>query len=259
MLAAVESTLPRPISAVLARCAALDDELEIHHAVSGPGWIDAMVLLGPGPALRTRLDDLHRRWGTPDRRVDATFAMGAYAWFLGIAAIGPYLVGDVVPDVAPDNVAVRLDADGSLDAVALQRLDVVGSGAVALHGALHDHLALVVDRLRDECRIGRRALWAVAADSLAAVFLYAGQRLGDEPRALEAVAEVLGDRSSQLHWRGAFVEVAHGGRGATFQCRESCCLSYRLADGERCDSCPLRDADDRSARFASALVASRLD
>ena len=124
-----------------------------------------MALLGTGPVLRSRLDDLHRRWQTPDRRVDATFAMGAYAWFLGIAAIGPYLVAGVVPDIAPDNVAVRTDDDGSLDAVALRRLDVVGRSPTALHLALHDHLALVVDRLRDECRIGRRALWAVAADS----------------------------------------------------------------------------------------------
>ena len=259
MLAAAEPTLPQPIAAVLARCAALDDELEVHHGVSGPGWIGARALLRPGSALRSRLDDLHRRWQTPDRRVDATFAMGAYAWFLGIAAIGPYLVAGVVPDVGPDNVAVRMDDDGSLDAIALRRLDAVGHAPAALHLALHDHLALVVDRLRDETRIGRRALWAVAADSLAAVFLFAGQRLGDEASARLAVVDVLGDRSSQLHWRGSFVEVAHGDRQATFQCRESCCLSYRLADGERCDSCPLRDADDRLVRFTSTLDASRLD
>jgi hypothetical protein len=102
-----------------------------------------------------------------------------------------------------------------------------------------DLVATCVTAVASASGASPRALWAIAADSLANRVLWAG---GD---AADAVALAADERFPTPR----YVEVA-GQRAVR---RVSCCLVYESPGQQKCVSCPRQLPDDRLRRLRAAL------
>ena len=235
----------------LARCPTLDIAPSIPTTA---GWRSAAELLDP-THLESALEAMHGRWSTPDRRVDGAFLTGHYAWFLGLAAAGPWFADEVLLDLHPEAIAFH-DAGGGLDAVAVDGDRPVRPATLeALADGLERHTDALVAAMRAATPLGERAIRALAGDGLAGALQWAGQAAGTETRALDTARSILARPA--WRWRGGFVMVEDGTDRACVQERGSCCLSYRLDGDDRCDTCPLRPPEDRRARVVASLRDAR--
>lgn len=120
------------------------------------------------------------------------------------------------------------------------------------------HLLPVIERLTALTRLPRRALWRLAADTIAAGFLDQGRMVQREADARDMALRIIRQPGSPLDNRqvGYFtlsVSDDAGGRfDYTFRARGGCCRYYTVEGGELCTTCvlkpqPARDDDLRLA------------
>lgn len=264
-----------PLAATLARVSALDEYLSLELGTGeGDGWIAATEL---GAALPTILRRVGKDAGTDDRRIQAALFVWSYAWNVAAPPIACYLVERRVPDVGPGNVAIRIDGRGGVRARALRSARFAGladgpasgRGALLLAGdpellvwlreRLEGHLALTVAAVRACSPLGRRAPWALAADACADAFLRVGKKLGRVQSACAEAEAFLAapEAGSRLRSRASFVTLEHAGRRETFLLRSSCCLYYKVPQGEYCVTCPLPSEPERERRLRAELGGHR--
>jgi ferric iron reductase protein FhuF len=250
------------LAATLARISHLDEWLAAElEPDGGDGWMPAADLADHLPAVLARVG---RRWETDDRRVQAAFFAHEYSWRVAGPAIAAYLAEARVPELAPEHVAVRFDADGSVRPIAFRSHAFAGltrevNGDALLHHLkrdLEEHLAVTVAALRAHAPLGARALWALAADASASAFLTAGAALGDQGRARERAETFLELSESTLRTLGTFLTLEYGDRSEIFLRRGSCCLSYRIGDHEYCATCPLIPPEETERRLREILRAA---
>ena len=210
---------------------------------------------------------------TNDPRIQGALFIWRYACRVGAPAIACYLAERCVPDITATNVAVRLDLKRGLGPsifLSGRFAEIAGEGSTAgyalgladvpqlrrwLRQGLEDHLRITVDSLRAYSPIGTHAQWALAADSLAAAFLYAGKTLGCEAEAYqEAAAFTVAPPGSRLRSRASFLTLIDEGRPQTFLRRASCCLLYKLRDYDYCANCPLLAEPERERRLLAGLA-----
>jgi hypothetical protein len=259
-----------PLAATLGRVAALDEYLALElGAGEGDDWIPAAEL---GAALPACLRRLGEEQGTDDRRIQAALFFWSYVWKVAAPAIACYLTERRVPDVAPGNVALRIDASGGVGALALcsARFAELDDGPPSASDAVRladdaellawlrerveAHLALTAGAVRACSPLGRRAPWALAADGCATAFLHVGKKLGrEEDSCLEADAFLAPGSGSRLRSRASFFTLEHAGRRETFLRRASCCLYYKVPTGEYCTMCPLLQEQERVRRVRVEL------
>ncbi len=119
--------------------------------------------------------------------VCASLFLERYAWALATAAFGSLLGEGRLPDLAAANVAVRVDAEGFVDALLLAdaRLTPATPGAALdplARGLLAGHLLTLVERLAERpVHRGRRALLCLVVDALAAGIAVAAETAGTSP------------------------------------------------------------------------------
>lgn len=279
------SVRPRPLAATLARVSALDQLLGADLGPLEPGWFPATRLHDPAsPELAEALARAVARYPAPERRVMGSFFANEYAWYVPAAAVAAFLAEGRAPDLSPEHVALRFGrytwSAGGASGEA-ERLDVRFLGgrfatlpgdpeaghedAVVLPDAaalrawlrsgLEAHLAPLFVAVTAWSGLGARAQWNLAADSLAAVFLEAGRRLGDEARGqAEGLACVRADGSRFRNAGTGYVTVEAGGHCETFRTRGGCCLFYRIEPGNKCAACVLRPAAERLERLRAYLA-----
>ncbi len=220
-------------------------------AVEDPAW------------LRWQLDLRSRQWGTDDRRVLATLWWYSVSpWFQAPAIASLVATGRVLSPL-PEDVALHRLPDGRVTGGTSSRVldgpDPVGAFAAALREALERVVPLVAaaGRMRE------RPLWAIAADSTAERFLWAGRAVGDEARAAalaQRVAESVGAPLPRIRWVDV-VPVGADGRDRPelgthrFLRRASCCLLYAAPGQDMCGTCPRRRPEERLRRMQAAATA----
>lgn len=149
---------------------------------------------------------------------------------------------------------------------------VVDSVDALVDGALDGLVAVfgpLCEAVRARAPFGRSGMWGTLADHLAEVAVRrARERRGDVEAAWSAADRLvsgLAARVPRLRARPRRQVVAGRSGPRTFVAKGTCCLIYKAAGaapaGARsarnpiasaaCTSCPLRDPDDRAARFAA--------
>lgn len=272
------SALPsgHPLSVTLGRCSQRDSSLSAVVGVCEAGWFPASALLAPGsPELAEGLTRVVAQHPGAERRVAGSFFAGEYAWWIPAAAVAAYLAERRAPDLSLDNVALRYrtyswDEDGETgeaeridvrfvsgrfaalpddpaaahpDALILPDLDALRTW---LRQRVEAHLAAVIEAVAAQTRLGRRAQWHLAADSLAALFLTAGKSFGDAVRGQAEGLACVKAAGSPLHNRDTgYLTVTVGEHCDTVRARGGCCLYYRVHPGENCTTCVLRPLDER--------------
>ena len=276
-----------PVLAVtLARVVAFD--LEQPAAKIGdlePGWFRAADLLRPDtPHLDEGLARSVARYPGAERRVAGAFFIGHYVWYLAAAAIACYLAERRVPDLAAENVALRYTTfmwEEEGESGEGERLDLrflsghfaaLPTDPAATHSdalllpdeaALRDwlrqrlekHLAPVIEAISSRTRLGRRAQWNLAADSLAALYLHTGENLGDKAQGCaEGLALVKAIGSPLRNPHTGYITLDYQGHCETFRTRSGCCLYYRLEPGNNCTTCILRPEAERNQRLLDYMA-----
>jgi hypothetical protein len=282
------SDLRAPLAATLARVAALDP----HTFVAGmgdlaPGWFPATALYDSASArLDEGLAHSTRRYPSAERRVAGAFFVGHYAWYLAGAAICAYLAERRVPDLAPQNVALRYstytwragDQSGEAETIeacfASGRFAALADDPAAAHPnavllpnasalldwlrqALEQHMTPLIDAVQACTRLGKRAQWNLVADSCARLFQHAGKQLGDEAYGCaEGLAFIQAPASPMRASQTRYLALECNSHRDTFVERGGCCLYYRVEPGQNCVTCPLRPAEERRQLLLAQLGAT---
>lgn len=281
MAASAQTIVDLSLAATLTRVSALDPYLAGGVGRDGceqAGWLTPSQLCADsGATLERLLGETGAHWHTSERRVQAAFLIGGYAWYALAPVLAVYLLERRVPSLAHDNVAIWLDptegpgrlALGAERFTALAGDPAAGTPGVtvvpdnaALSDALHDeivaHMTPLIAAFRARTPLGARAQWLEVADRLGSALHHAGEVSGTEEAAV-AEAEALVHRpGSPLNSpRSRFATYEHLGKRRTVKLRGTCCLSYRIAGHACCMPCPLIDEAERAER-ARAWIAEEL-
>lgn len=227
-----------------------------------PGWLLASQLhqaahLAP---LLTASAAHHK---APDAQSPAALWFGHYIFNIMAVAATSYLVSGRVPDLRPEEIALRFDADGEPLAIAWEgrRFAALAHDPAAAHpdctplpdqDALRLHLAQQLEAhcqplilsLRQNSRMGVAGLWLLARDYFSSSFTWVAEQLGDVTRGLHE-ARAAAALPTQLARQRDFVCVEHAGLSYQLIDRVSCCLYYKTDDGHYCSNCPHRPLPER--------------
>ncbi len=191
--------------------------------------------------LASRVDDTAARWDCPDARTAATL------WWYSASSVilGPFCAALLVTGAAvdPDTAALEswLRPYGYL--LATRAIGQLDSGPAPAGLSLATGFDATVKLLADLGGASPRALWAIAADSLASWMLRAGRELGDVDRACRlgvAVAEHCAPLPTPR-----YIDLVTRRGAERFVRRGSCCLLYQAREQDKCLSCPRRSPADR--------------
>lgn len=249
------------------------------------GWFRADDLWREAtPYLADALARLAAQYAGSDGRTCGAFFIGKYVWYLCAAAVEIYLAERRAPDLAPHNIALRYDThsweeDGESgettrisvrflsgrcavladDAAAGHAEAIVVSDAAALREwlrvSLESHLTPLIERIALMTRLGARAQWVLAADACAALFLRAGDMLGDTARAqAQGMAFIKAPDSPMRNPGTAYITLEYAGQSETFCARGGCCRYYTLPAGAKCTMCVLRPPAERDERLRAYLA-----
>lgn len=196
--------------------------------------------------MRERLDLARALYGPAPSRVLGTVWWYSASSVLVAPPIEALVGAGHARDPALDAVTLRIQADGRLLGATSSR--AFHGDVVELGGALRAALAPAIASVSSASGAAERALWAIAADSIANRLLWAGQASGDVPAAI-ALAAPLADGIGTVLPRPRYVRV---GPHVVVR-RVSCCLIDRATGQEKCTSCPAQHPDVRERRVRAAL------
>jgi ferric iron reductase protein FhuF len=235
---------------------------------TGPGWLHGADLLQPDQEPFCRLlNALGTPWQTADRRtLVATFAL-RYGWSAG-AAIAPFLLCRLVPNVSLDNISIKFACQNHLfERVALHRAEgtILSSGCDKNPGMLHKasslhqlrqslrHLLVqqatpVVEALHHWSRFSTKALWGMITSSWGSQFVHIMQQIDAQDAGWTEAERFFDGHDLVALMRPRFYQVIHHQRRRIFHRRSACCRYYLVPHGGYCASCPLIPEAESMAR-----------
>ncbi|WP_435278091.1 hypothetical protein [Rhodococcus yananensis] len=220
---------------------------EFAHTTDLTGHDEFPGLLLTDPEwLADRVADTGRRWGCDDARVNGTLWWYSASSTLVAAPLAMLLTDGLAPDPDLTQLRCALRENGYLAAVRSSRLLRIGDYSTALVAA-HDAM---ISALAAVSGAAPRALWAIAADSIAGRALTAGRalgRIGDGCALAESVTVAPMPTPR-------YVDIEGADRGERFVRRCSCCLIYTATGGDKCSACPRRTPAERHARLLERVV-----
>jgi ferric iron reductase protein FhuF len=192
--------------------------------------------------------------GADRDQVAVSLLVQAYAFRIGSIAIGAWLLGNAVVDVAPSRTALAIGRDRP-NAVRFDLLGLVADGdsLEALHASLVEgHLGPLVANAHRACRVGEPLLWANVAASCASSFSAFVAPLPDRREEIRSRADAFfAAARPELARSGALVGV---GTEWAWE-RNACCLWYQTSSGSRCADCSLWTDQERRTRYDSLIAA----
>lgn len=218
-------------------------------------WIGCERLLDPDSEELGRVLEAERvASGQVSAHATALTVMAVYAGTVTASALLAWAVEDVVVDMRPGNVAIRLSPHHGFEAVGLREPRVVEAPVETLVSwVLDEHLLPLADALHARTRAGRRQLRGGVAQGCAAAFCIASRSGGDVDRLEQAWKRFLAASTGGLDRLGEVVRLREGEREGLFYLRNTCCLYYTSAEGGLCSSCCLDSVEDRVVNYRRVL------
>ncbi len=240
-------------AAVIGELSATVDYLRI--TVGGPadGWLRCAPLVSDPEVLSTLIASTKADRGTDQDDVATSLFVQGYAFRVASTAIGVWLLGGLVLDVAPANTSIAMGR-ARPNAVRLDVATAKESASISdLHAELVDgHLAPLVATAHRTCRVGAALLWGnVAASCVAAFGAVAGALPARRVEVRDRAEEFLAAARPEVRDAGRLVRV---GEQFAWE-RRSCCLWYQTASAWLCEDCSLRSEEDRQERYDSMIAA----
>lgn len=264
-----------PIAETLARLAAVDEHFRAQLLTAPdaePGWRSAATLCAmDAPHLNEILARVAVRYKAEGRQPAVALWFSHYAFSMMAVAIACYLVENRVPELFPESVWSRFEANGDLAAFAWRgrKFAALPEDPSASHpdcfilssknllraylrASIVPHLASMIEALSLCSSLGKPGLWALAADSCASAFTWVGDLLGNPALAL-AEARAFNADPSPLQRKRDFIHIEHCGIHYEMLERTSCCLYFKVEGGEYCSICPHRPQEERVDRIKNWL------
>jgi ferric iron reductase protein FhuF len=276
--------LPPPSAAAglvetLARIARLGENYDLRIAPDDGGWVAAEELVYGGPAFEHIVERLSPGRGDPATRR----AVGSQFVLLYLRFVWPVVAAFAlerrVPDVAAQNLLVRLDDVGwpSAFALTLPRFAVLAGDPAADEAShvagdeaellrwLHErsiaaNAAPLIETVRNRLFTSGAALWGSVAAAFAHPLLWHVQHVAPESARIVRDAEaILSLREApRLGEQVRLLRVIQGDEEWTIHARRTCCLRWCLPGESRCDDCPLvrepQAGEFLRARLAEAIA-----
>ena len=256
------------------------DDIALDFGGSVDGWTDIASLLDPADATVTGwLQEEAEQADTTDIKTQAALLLGRFTSHVAKPLAALYLMQGIVPDLDAATLSIRvqhcpLPSSGQAKNAAqfvlrlpagagLEGDPSAGGDADAqrdrLRRLLTDILGRMVERLRHESGLSRGALWRVAGDSLAYLFLNLGRRIGAERRAMDEAMLLLKAQECPMNNRKlGYVLITPpdgvAGPAQWFITRGGCCRYYECVGGEVCIVCVLRPPAERDAMLRDILA-----
>ena len=138
----------------------------------------------------------------------------------------------------------------------MQPLDSIAPHFDTLSEGLHDQISPIVDALHDWSRFSKRAAFGqIYAGWGSVIQMIAAQANTDEGQTVAYIRRFFQSPLAYQNMAPNFYNLAFNGHAGIFHRRGSCCLFYRLPDGELCNSCPLVSDEKRLEYNRNSLVA----
>jgi ferric iron reductase protein FhuF len=227
------------------------DYLRVSVAPTDGDWIRCEPLVDAPAHLAELVATTKEGRGTDRDDVAMSLFVQGYAFRIASLAIGAWVMGDAVIDIAPANVSIALGRHRP-NAVALDNavLVEVDGSLRALHETLiDDHLARLVECAHRACRVGEALLWGNVAAGCASSFGAFSTELVARRIEIRDKADAFFE-SARPEVRGAG-KLVHLRDQWAWE-RKSCCLWYLTASAFKCEDCSLWTDDERKARYAAA-------
>lgn len=193
----------------------------------------------------------------------ATLWFGHYAYAIEVISIACFMTEQRVPDLSPENIHIRFDEIGDVEAIAWTGHSfaalpddpaagspdcIILSTREALRNYLRERLVKsftpVIEAVSSNSGMGKPGLWALAADYTAYAFTMLAEMLGDETLGVEE-SRLFSRTRSTLSVKRGFIPIEHIGMTHYLLERTSCCLYYKVEGGGYCHSCPHRPLEER--------------
>lgn len=261
-----------PVTATLAAIRARHGDAPVHGfrpeiITDVNGWIPATALTS-GEAVPDLLAAARQRWQAQPH-VAAALAWKCYTYWLALPVALGYTTAGRAPLMYPENVLVRFGPQQPFLSIGLRRVEMavraddpiaatvtagrrVASNAsnasvirvvpddaalrTAIRSSLVDqHLAPLLERLRDHVHIGRRTLWGSLASGVAHGLSRASDAIpGPTIEAAHAVLTALDVDD--------LVDLSAEPTGELQVHRRTCCLAFTLPEPKVCQGCCIRTA-----------------
>lgn len=241
---------------VFDRLASFGDRYRLETEVAGDGWLDCARLLDPASAELGQVLEAERvASGQVSEHATALTVMAIYAGTVTASALLAWALEDVVVDMRPPNVAIRLSPHHGFEAVGLRSSSVSpGSLDTLVSWVLDEHLLPLARAMRVRTKAGLRQLNGGVAHGCAAAFCVAS-RLGADVDQLHAAYLRFLAAAPVLDPLGEVIRLREGDREGLFYLRRTCCLYYTSAEATKCSSCCLDSVEDRISNYRRVLAA----
>lgn len=208
----------------------------------GEGWFSASELDSSGGVQALLLSRIQGMAGPPEDHIRAEWLLESLARAVADLAGSFAVAARQVPDLDPGNVL--LAAEGGL---------FRASGLISDEGTESDDPEVLAEAMRNGFAgivgptiewidgLGLRpekTLWHAAADRLAQSLVWSGKAFDRPDLALELTRLTVGPENPDPRL-AIRVERAEDEFGEEYHLRNTCCLAYRTAGGQLCQSCPL--------------------
>ncbi|MEM8706731.1 MAG: (2Fe-2S)-binding protein [Actinomycetota bacterium] len=212
------------------------------------GWVTVSRLVDQHDSTLTDwIDLIMDKRSVQDRTVATMLGWKAGSYLASLLPLVTWARFDVVPDAHVHNLAVQIPGDPAVSfAMREYRLRESRGSVDDVVDVWWDGLiAPLLERWRQEARLGRRALEAFAVSHAVTIIGGVIDDLDDAharidtfvsalPTRLRPMAKVMEYQAADAPWK-ALGE------------RTSCCLAYKVPEGGYCVTCNLLDDDERTA------------
>ena len=218
-------------------------------------WIGCDRLLDPSSSeVASVLEAERRASGQVSDHATALTVIAVYAGTVTASALLAWALEDVVVDMRPSNVAIRLSPHHGFAAVALREPRVVDAPVGTLVSwVLDEHLLPFAQALHVRTRAGLRQLRGGVAHGCAAAFCIASRRGGDVDALERSYRRFLSASTGGLDRLGEVIRLRAGDREGLFYLRNTCCLYFTSAEATKCSSCCLDSTEERIANYRLTL------
>jgi len=217
-------------------------------------WLPCRPLVSKPKVLADLAQETAAGRGTDRQPVAMSLLVQGYVFRIASLAIGAWLLGDVVLDIAPARTAIAIGRHRP-NAVRVDELRLVATDdpLATLHTQLVDgHLGALVANAHAAGGVGEAMLWANVGASCASSFRAFVDPLPDRrDEILDRARAFFGSARPELGASGTLVPV---GTDWVWE-RRACCLWYQASGGSRCEDCSLWSKAECLARYDALIGA----